>query len=447
MTGRSRSRTRARSQSHGGGSGGASGLAALATAGLGALGAKKVLDRSPSQSRGRDYDSRSPSPDRRRQRSRSRSIVDKARNSLAKLSVGGDGGHRRRDQDDFDDRGSSHRPAATRTAYTTRIADTAEAEETTSRIARTAAGTRTAGAPATTPSPISATRTRMRRAKKMRGKQILTTGLATVATIHAAHGVYQSMDKRRARQRAVDEGRLSPAEAKRLKTKAMMQDATSVGIATLGIKSAIDEMKEVKAVSHECSEFRHEKARHHARRERRRQQRCALSPDGGTRAGSLPARRPPRSYHACMSDDYGPRSYDGDSHSTGSLQRRPWAVVDERRWPLGGCLDPASAVAPKVRRRKLCMTSTAKKLLLGGGVADSCCAAWRSSCWADLGCMEQPSAAQRCGLFFRETISLSSPPLSGCTLFLPALETTRAPPTRRIRQPSCGAIPHQPQDR
>lgn len=115
-TGRSRSRSRARSRD---GGGGGSGLAALATAGLGAFGAKKAYDsyqsRSRSRARSEDsrgrYDSRHSSPDRRR--SRSRSVVDKARNGLAKLGIGSGAGalaapdeDRRRTQDDFDDRGS-----------------------------------------------------------------------------------------------------------------------------------------------------------------------------------------------------------------------------------------------------------------------------------------------------------------------------------------------------
>lgn len=116
MTGRSRSRSRARSKSRDGGSGGVSGLAALATAGLGALGAKKALDNSRSRSRSRSHRGRdaSYSPERRRERSRSRSIVDKTRNSLAKLGIGAGAGAAavdaadtyRRDQDDFSDRGS-----------------------------------------------------------------------------------------------------------------------------------------------------------------------------------------------------------------------------------------------------------------------------------------------------------------------------------------------------
>lgn len=109
-TGRSRSRSRARSDSRGGGGGGAGGIAALATAGLGALGAKKLIDSKRDESRGRRssvdsfdsrYDSRGGSP--RRNRSRSRSIVDGARRSLAKIGLGNGPDDRDRDRDELDD--------------------------------------------------------------------------------------------------------------------------------------------------------------------------------------------------------------------------------------------------------------------------------------------------------------------------------------------------------
>ncbi|KAJ6445598.1 HLH transcription factor (GlcD gamma) [Purpureocillium lavendulum] len=335
LTGRSRSRSRARSQS---GGGGGTGLAALATAGLGALGAKKVLDHSRSRSRGRDYDSRSPSPDRHRQRSRSRSVVDKARNSLAKLGIGGGAvaaadDHRRRDQDDFDDRGSSRRSRR----YSDDMYDDDRGygrsrggdyeSERSHRSGRRDSSRRRGGSRSGygSESDLGDSDEDEKRHKKMRGKQILTTGLATVATIHAAHGVYQSMEKRRARQKAVKEGRLSPAEAKKLKTKAIMQDAASVGIAALGIKGAIGEMKEAKEMTDECKEFKEEKARRHERREIRRQQGRSLRDGHDRRADSLPAG--PRSryggYESDEYDDYGPRYYDDNPYGTGRLPAPP----------------------------------------------------------------------------------------------------------------------------
>ncbi|KAI3332468.1 hypothetical protein HD806DRAFT_480664 [Xylariaceae sp. AK1471] len=113
-TGRSRSRSRARSGSRGGGTG----LAALATAGLGVLGAKKLVgNRSRSRSRARSYgsyDERDDSPPRKRSRSRSRSIVDGARRSLAKIGLGNAPDERRDDryyEDHPSPRGGRHRGA------------------------------------------------------------------------------------------------------------------------------------------------------------------------------------------------------------------------------------------------------------------------------------------------------------------------------------------------
>jgi len=84
----------------------------------------------------------------------------------------------------------------------------------------------------------------------MRGKQLITAGLATVATIHAAHNVYQSIEKRDARHKAVQEGEMTPEEARKLKAKATLQDVASVAIAALGIKGALSEIKEANEMLH-----------------------------------------------------------------------------------------------------------------------------------------------------------------------------------------------------
>ncbi|KAI0100656.1 hypothetical protein GGR51DRAFT_532096 [Nemania sp. FL0031] len=98
LTGRSRSRSRARSDSRGRGRG----IAALTTAGLGALGAKKLMEsrsRSRSRSHARSDSSYHDRDDSRRRRSRSRSIVGRG---LAKLGLGGDADERR-DDHSYDD--------------------------------------------------------------------------------------------------------------------------------------------------------------------------------------------------------------------------------------------------------------------------------------------------------------------------------------------------------
>lgn len=282
-TGRSRSRSRARSKDGRGGAG----LAALATAGLGAFGAKKAFDRSRSRGRDRSYDSRSPSRDL--SRSRSRSVVDRARDGLAKLGFGSgamvaaDDRRRRNDyddDDDYDDRGSRHpgrrdddhvyddpryrrrgqdpehrARGASRGASRDPSRDPSRSRDQSHRRGDYGSG-----------SDLGDSDEDEKRAKKMRGKQVLTTGLATVATIHAAHGVYKSMEKRKARKEAVKEGLLSPQEAKKLKAKAIMQDAASVGIAAIGIKGALAELKEAREMTHEFREWRSEKDRRHEKR-------------------------------------------------------------------------------------------------------------------------------------------------------------------------------------
>ncbi|PNP42990.1 hypothetical protein TGAM01_v201625 [Trichoderma gamsii] len=284
-TGRSRSRSRARSKDGRGGVG----LAALATAGLGALGAKKAFDRSRSRgdrsrSRGRDrsYDSRSPSRDR--SRSRSRSVVDRARDGLAKLGFGSgamvaaDDRRRRNDydDDDYDDRGSRHSgrrdddhvyddPRYRRRGHDSERRNRGASRDPSRDRSRSRDQSRRRGG-YTSESDLGDSDEDEKRAKKMRGKQVLTTGLATVATIHAAHGVYKSMEKRKARKEAVKEGLLSPQEAKKLKAKAIMQDAASVGIAAIGIKGALAELKEAREMAHECREWRSEKAQRHEKR-------------------------------------------------------------------------------------------------------------------------------------------------------------------------------------
>lgn len=102
--------------------------------------------------------------------------------------------------------------------------------------------------------------------KKLRGKELLTAGLATVATIHAAHGVYSSMVASEKRRKLVSEGEMSPEESRKRKSKNMLQDAAAVGIAALGIKSAYSEWKEMNEQRHSVKELE-------ARRRKRRKQR------------------------------------------------------------------------------------------------------------------------------------------------------------------------------
>lgn len=295
VTGRSRSRSRVRSRSEnrGGGGGGSSGLAALASAGLAAFGAKKAID-AREDSRGR-----SRSPDDRR-RSRSRSVVDSARRGLAKLGLGNDpaddrdrrdggsdyddsrGSRRRRnryDDDDYDDdddgyRRSSHRDRDDRGS---RRHDDDYGVDDRYRSSRRSKGARSDAGSST---DLGDSSDDERRAKKLRGKQIITSGLAAVATIHAAHGVYENMGKRIKQKKALREGRITEEKAQELQSKALLKDTAKIGLAALGVKGALAELKAAQNTSHECKAFRREKERRHQRRveRQRRLSRAGTSP-------------------------------------------------------------------------------------------------------------------------------------------------------------------------
>lgn len=103
----------------------------------------------------------------------------------------------------------------------------------------------------------------------MRGKELLTAGFATVATIHAAHGVYNSMVASEKRRQLVSAGEMSPEEARKRKSKNMLQDAASVGIAALGIKGAFSEWKEMNEQRHTVHELERKRSKRRKQKERR----------------------------------------------------------------------------------------------------------------------------------------------------------------------------------
>jgi hypothetical protein len=105
--------------------------------------------------------------------------------------------------------------------------------------------------------------------KKLKGKELLTAGLATVATIHAAHGVYSSMVASENRRKLVSEGEMSPEESRKRKSKNMLQDAAAVGIAALGIKSAYSEWKEMNEQRNSVKELETRRRKRRKARERR----------------------------------------------------------------------------------------------------------------------------------------------------------------------------------
>lgn len=65
-------------------------------------------------------------------------------------------------------------------------------------------------------------------------KQILYTGLACVATLAAANNIYQSAKAHHTRQKELEDGEITSAEAQKLKKQARKMDLISLGVAAVG---------------------------------------------------------------------------------------------------------------------------------------------------------------------------------------------------------------------
>ena len=336
---RSRSRSRSRGRhAHGRArSESRSGIKELAGAGLITAAGKSLYDRVRSKSRGRryssssydSYDSRSPRRDNKKKRSSSISAY--ASKGLAALGLGeaadklnGKDKHRSAaSQDDYYHRSSRHGapPPYGGGGYTDpRDVGQPRSSKDNAMVHRSAdgldLGPHRLGDPETdSDSDLGDSSDDERARKKARGKQLLTAGLATVATIHAAHNVYTSMEKRDERHKAVAEGDISLETARKEKNKARLQDAASIGIAALGIKGAVSEWKEMKVQRQEAAELREKQERHRQKREARRLKMRSMGMDDRY-TGSAPALS---SSHGTGYTPGGPTYFDDNPYGTGRV--------------------------------------------------------------------------------------------------------------------------------
>tara|TARA_R110002003_G_scaffold1577_3_gene23235 strand:- start:1123 stop:2895 length:1773 start_codon:yes stop_codon:yes gene_type:complete len=157
------------------------------------------------------------------------------------------------------------------------------------------------------------------RRKKLRGKELLTAGLATVATIHAAHGVYSSMVASEKRRKLVSEGEMSPEEARKRKSKNMLQDAAAVGIAALGIKSAYSEWKEMNEQRHSVKELEARRRKRRKARERREKEARSNALSGMNQPNGYAN---PFAYPVAANPSYPPTSY-ADANPYGAMPPPP----------------------------------------------------------------------------------------------------------------------------
>ncbi|PYH90652.1 hypothetical protein BO71DRAFT_412442 [Aspergillus ellipticus CBS 707.79] len=155
------------------------------------------------------------------------------------------------------------------------------------------------------------------RQKKLTRKTLVKSGLAAVATIHAAHSIHESMEKHKKRAEMVREGEITPEEARRRRLKGQLGDVASVGLAALGIKGAVGEWKHVQEAHRERLEFAKGCDERRERRHRRSH-------------SHVPTARPPRTVYPDEIEEHHPSEYgstsDLRSRSVGRSSRAPVAL-------------------------------------------------------------------------------------------------------------------------
>ncbi|PYI12615.1 hypothetical protein BO78DRAFT_392460 [Aspergillus sclerotiicarbonarius CBS 121057] len=337
---RSRSRGRGRSQSQGG-------LKNLVATGALAAAGKEAYDRFRSKSRprhrsrSRGRSSSQDSYDDRRPRRRSKSVSDYINQGMEALGLGnkdsrdrrGHGGRSSRRDDYSDDEPSSeyesrrHR-SPRRSRHSRDVSRPLSTATTSARPSTrtTSKGIGEAGHGRVNPhgdrhsedsdSDLGSSTDEENQQKKLTRKTLVKTGLAAVATIHAAHSLHESMEKHKKRAEMVREGEITPEEARRRRLKGQLGDVASVGLAALGIKGAVGEWKHAEEARRE----RHEFARGcDERRERRHRRVQSQGPES----------RPPRTVYPDEIEEHHPSEYgsttDIRSRSVGRSSKTPVA--------------------------------------------------------------------------------------------------------------------------
>ncbi|RAH60956.1 hypothetical protein BO85DRAFT_446101 [Aspergillus piperis CBS 112811] len=339
---RSRSRGRGRSQSQGG-------LKNLVATGALAAAGKEAYDRfrsksrPRSRSRGRGRSSSRDSYDDRRPRKRSKSVTDYINQGMEALGLGqkdsrdrrAHGGRSsRRDVYSDDELSSEDEPRRHRSPRRSRHSrDVSRPLSTVSTSTRPSTHTTSKGIGEAghgrvnnphgdgqseeSDSDLGSSTDEEHQRKKLTRKTLVKSGLAAVATIHAAHSLHESMEKHKKRAELVREGELSPEEARRLRIKGQLGDVASVGLAALGIKGAIGEWKHVEEARRE----RHEFAKNCDKRRERRHRR--VQSQGPTTT------RQPRTIYPDEIEEHHPSEYgsatDIRSRSVGRSSRTPVA--------------------------------------------------------------------------------------------------------------------------
>jgi hypothetical protein len=113
--------------------------------------------------------------------------------------------------------------------------------------------------------------------KHIRAKEFITAGLAAVATVHAAAGVYNSLEASHKRAAQVNSGKLSAEDARKEKNKALLQDAAALGVAALSIKGAMAKWHGAHEHHKKRKEHKQAKKERHYKREQRRSEKASTA--------------------------------------------------------------------------------------------------------------------------------------------------------------------------
>jgi len=99
-----------------------------------------------------------------------------------------------------------------------------------------------------------------KRLKKMRGKQLLSTGLATVAIIHAAHSIYEARERRNARRRLIENldisGGINGEDLRKMESEFLEQDRDLDVEISYNMKKAKSKWEELNELSQELREWK-----------------------------------------------------------------------------------------------------------------------------------------------------------------------------------------------
>ncbi len=86
---------------------------------------------------------------------------------------------------------------------------------------------------------------------KHKNRKLLYTGLACVTTLAAANGIYQNTKAHHARHKEFREGEKCNAEVQRLRNKALLMDAFTIGVVAIGLNNTRIGWKRVENINKE----------------------------------------------------------------------------------------------------------------------------------------------------------------------------------------------------